>query len=259
MGNEIVLRLEGEAGRIDAGTLSEALSLLKDAANAIAGHDVPLPVTGMELGSAVVTVRADGDAVPLAHGLRALSEGSLESPASLPTEWNPEVTASLSRLAALGNAQGVEGISLSGTGYLLKIDDETVARARFSVAVDQPLPSESLGTVRGRLCTYSAVPDRPKYVSVKIGSRPGMVRCMLDNEEAAKAARALIEQQVYLTGRLRRSPEDNRIVSMRVRSIERAPDLGPVPQASELAGLWRDVDIHGKDSVAIVRELRDAG
>lgn len=253
MAHELVLRIHGNEGEIDASLLSEALRLLKAASDAAAGRTVPLPLTKLESGSAIAAVGVPEEAGALVDILPVLT-GTPASGDSERPGWPEGLLDAMASLSALG--ENSNGISIEDAAHDLAVtmNMETAERARCL----KQEPLEAIATLRGRLCGYSNAPSGGQTVTIAPEGAGRAIRCSASDEILAKAI-DLMERRVDATGIAMRDSRTGEIRSMRLHSIQAAP---PRPQrrasARELIGLWKDLDWGGKDSVEIVREMRDA-
>lgn len=244
----VVMRLEGEAGEMDARALRAGLDHFTRFLAALADEpSLPLPVVNLEMGSMAATVDAPE------HLRKRMDEGlhQLSAAATRPAGWRLEALHELLNYAKLPGRHGLTGVAITGMRPT-PIDDD-LRRAIEKVLSNVPV---SLGAIQGRLSTYFGVSRPVKIRIVPDGMRSYVGVTVPDRALAEEAAR-LVEQRVAVRGYIVRHPDTGEIEEMTARRIEKLEVPRERMTLKEAVGIWPPELFGGLDSVEIGRAMRD--
>lgn len=218
-------------------------------------------ITAIELGSLVTTLAPNrvrqGSTVATLNKVADVAVAGFaeaEERDGLPTGWDGRTAATgaeLARTLGLLNTDGMILELLDGDRVIRNVTVTRHAAEHLAAALQER--RHSIGSLIGRLDTIS-VHHRPQagLWHERTGER---VTVTFDQSQTDQVTAAL-GKRVEVAGRITRTLDD-RLVDLRMRSVEILPDFRDGPQLSSLAGLDPDFT-GGLDPDDYLREIRGA-
>ncbi|WP_140398408.1 hypothetical protein [Brachybacterium massiliense] len=247
--SEIELNLQGRPETIDLRALRDALKHLTSTVESVAtDRDIDLPITDLRVGSAKATFAVEDEVQDsLVRGLVYVQKERRR-----PEGWTRQTLKSLMGLSDVPRRFGLDGVELGLHGSKWTLDQELESAIR--AALDEV--SLSLGGIRGRLCSYSALSGRQRTARIEIDGSAKSVEIKFD-KSLTKDVAANIEMEVEAWGLISRDVDSDVIVKLDLYGLKVLDDQGALlDNPDALVGLARGASLGGLSSEEWVRELR---
>ena len=253
MGDEMALRLLGDADQMDPRALHRALGALLDLLDGPRGTGSPrgaFIVSDLRIGSLALAVKPR-DADPLAtFSIERTWTGidHLGTEVGIPPRWDRSMVVRLVDLCGVTAMRGVEGVDLSlSDGAPVHLDATIQRHAQQSLAA----PRQSLGSVRGRLDRwFGRGPRREAGLVDEVTGQAVSVQVPQHLEERVLDA---LQQTVRAWGLVERNAAGDKIgLVMEGFEIVEDADAPTVESMVGILGDWTD----GQGSVEWVRAQR---
>ncbi len=235
MNNPIEVTLHGERGQIAADavqeTLAQLLVLVKEGGKVTGTTSGVWVVDRLELGSAVMAISN-----PVAPGVVTLIDSgiaALREVAELPQMWNLKMVTAVRKMARLSGQRGVESVSLKAHDVEQELDARVALQAETALTTKE----ESLGSVRGRLDTWSSRRGT-QQVGMTLDDG-GLLQVRYTNDRASEIM-ALLDREVEAWGLVERNSAGQRL-RLKLEGLAVAPPKPRIVPVHEVSGIYADL------------------